>query len=457
MPDRYAVIWTRGPSGPIKMGNLIATEHETRFSYSAEFLQQQQLPGFALLANPSLVGDNPVVHPASERLPLHPRLLALIPGQGINNIQRRIYTQILAKYETPPAPGFDSEWELLMLSGRNGIGHIDVFRDDREAERWYQQDHDSNVVVGTHSNFWHFAKNDIAYAQQQDEFDALALIGPTPSVGGMIPKILVSIPDTRDWDGSVAAPGVGHIENQAFTDVIVKLEYPEYAGLAALEALCFDVHREAGFRVPRYWRSQIDGMNVIAIERFDRTQQGMPIPMESFFSVMASGSKNVRGAVDTDMESVGQMLEKLPTVVNLDPKQAQTEIYRRLCMAILTGNGDMHLENLAFLGGADEAQVSPVYDPTPMRAWPQHNLLSAIPFVIDKDQGSIGDNLVRLGQSFGLTPGDAADQLSELMASTADYGDRVMACEPVPIANREALAAIIKDLRAKLTLSRSQS
>jgi serine/threonine-protein kinase HipA len=210
-------------------------------------------------------------------------------------------------------------------------------------------------------------------------------------------------------------------------EAIVKIESPDYPGLLALEALCLDLHRRAGFETPRFWLCEREGLRVLAIERFDRDGAGLPLPMESFFSVMST--QGVAGSTSTEMERVGRMLEVLPTLVGLDGRQAGRTVYGRFLLAILTGNGDMHLENLAFLGGPESVRVAPVYDPAPMRAWPRHDLLSAIPFEIE---GDLRSSLIRLGRAFGLTPRRAEEELARLAALSADYPALVEATQAAP-------------------------
>jgi serine/threonine-protein kinase HipA len=118
-------------------------------------------------------------------------------------------------------------------------------------------------------------------------------------------------------------------------------------------------------------------------------------------------------------------------------------------MALLTGNGDLHLENLAFLGGPDKVRVSPVFDPTPMRAWDRHDLISALPFYIDANHG-LGYSVARVGESFGLTRAGAADILHELMTGAKDYPERVLALKDVPEVTKKNLADRVKTLRNKL-------
>lgn len=449
MTDRYAVVWARTAAEPRKMGNLVATDREMRFSYVPEFLEQGEVPGLSLLLPPPLWRERPFVHPSTEILPLLPRLMALIPGRNANNIQRRLYTSLLAKRLNPPAQGFETEWELLMLTGHNGIGHIDVFPDDRVALETYADKSAPKKRVGSRSEFWKFLKEGTSQDFSDETLDIMRLIGPTPSVGGQIPKLLVAIPDKDTWDGSLAEPGTHAIDGVPYVDVVMKVEDPQYRGLVALEALCLDVHRELGFEVPRHWRATIDTLSVLAVERFDRTPNGHPLAMESFFSVYATGQQQVRTMTDAEIEGVGLMLLKLAEIADIDPTAARLEVYRRFVMALLTGNGDLHLENLAFLGGPHKVRVSPIFDPTPMRAWDRHDLISALPFYIDANSG-LGYSVTRVGESFGLTRATASDILHELMTATRDYPERVGALDDVPDVNRKNLIDRVKALRGRL-------
>ena len=460
MPDRYAVIWTRSPAGPLKMGDLVVTDTETRFSYTKDFLAQDQAPGLSLLANPKVFGEDPITYYAKDLIPLYPRLMSLIPGHGPHNIQRRIYTRILEQRETPPAPGLDTDWEILLLAGHNGIGHIDLFRDDRVAEDWYgdkgSEPFKGNITSSKASyplkgsdplstHFWQQLKSTVEDATPEFTSEDIAeILGPTPTVGGMNPKVLVAIPDQPQWTGQFAPPGTLQIADQRYTDVIIKIEPIGYQGVTTLEALCLEIHTELGFDVPRYWHTRLDGMSLLAVERFDRTRDGLPIPLESFFSVFAIGDKNFQETADTDLAEVGERILKLANVANLDVSKVRQQVYRRFVLAFFTGNGDLHLENLSFLGGSDDVRLSPVYDPAPMRAWSMHNTRSAIPIMFDKDIGGLKENLIALGSAYGLSQNEAQTIFDDTANATKDYAQRVMALEKVPQATRQNLVQIIR-------------
>jgi serine/threonine-protein kinase HipA len=268
------------------------------------------------------------------------------------------------------------------------------------------------------------------------DFDPLLIeqmLGPTPSVGGMIPKLLVSI-TPGESDPVFFPPGT-----PGKREVVLKVEPPEYAGLLDLEALCLQVHREAGFEVPSHTRYDVDDLRLLAVERFDRLD-GLPIPMESLFSLIATGDHRFRETGDRLLEELGDVLMRLGQVAGL-AEDSRELLYRRLLMALLTGNGDLHLDNLALLGGLSDCRLAPVYDPAPMRAWPRHDLVSAIPFDASghADRGAF---FLALGQTFGLSAQHSQQCVEDALVATASYGERVTALERVPGKQRARLRDI---------------
>ena len=292
--NQHAVVWTRLSGIAEKMGHLVLSGEQASFTYTKEYLASGR-PGFCLLGDAAIWGTDTVTYPISERIPVFPRLLTLIPGNNPRNLQRRHYLDILRTQSgKEPPPGLETEWQLLVLGGHGGIGHVDVFPDDIVAERWYRSNtassdstasgsHSDQPLIGkssattstnSRSQLWRMLKHNVL--DENIDFDPLMIeetLGPTPSVGGMIPKLLVAIEPT-DTEPGFYPPGTRNKR-----DVILKIEPPEYTGLLDLEALCLDIHREAGFEVPAWDRYDDDGLHFLAVERFDRVD-GLPIPME---------------------------------------------------------------------------------------------------------------------------------------------------------------------------------
>ena len=457
--DKHAVIWTRTKDGPLKMVDLIVTPQQTRFSYTREFIDydasysdKHLAGGVSLLAPPQQYKTEQVTYAAKDSIPLYPRLMSMLPARNENNIQRRLYTRLLEKSDSPPKPGLDTDWEILLLSAHNGIGHLDVFRDDLVAEHYY---HDSGQrhLLTSRSAYWKQIQAEIQNTVCDiDSAELLDAFGPTPSVGGMIPKILVAIPDTSHWQGEFASPGTAEVDGVKYVDVILKIEPIGYEGVLALEAHCLELHQQLGFEVPPFWLSEIDGMRVLAVKRFDRSEQGCPIPMESFYSVFAIGDKYFQSNADTDLEELAYRIARIGKVANLDVRATQQELYKRLLVALFTGNGDLHLENLSFLGGAEQVKLAPVYDPAPMRAWSRHNTRFAVPLIFDDKVGGLRENMIKLGEAYQYTKKQAENLIEELAEKTKDYVFKIETLENVPEQNKTLLMKTVKAEREKLVL-----
>jgi len=436
-------IWSRRADGaPIKMGNLTVMQAQTLFVYTDDYLASG-LPGLSLLASPKLLRDEPVTFETREGFPVHPRLMSIIPGDGRRNIQRRVFARMLEKQGKRTAPGFETDWEMALMAGANTIGHLFLFRDDIQAALWFERPA-STPGAGGRSKFWAMLREDITRDHVAFDPDVIAdYIGPTPTAGGMIPKLLVSIkdPGAGTWDGAIARPGApGHI------DVILKIEPAEYRDVLVLEKCCLDIHDQAGLAVPRRWFVEVDGMRILAVERFDRKPEGQVLPLETLRSVIATGNRGFLENNDVAMDDLPRYFDKLGQVCNLDVTVAKKTLFSRYLMAMLTGNGDMHLENISFSGGERDTALSPVYDPAPMRAWPQHDTPSAIP-VLFRDGEHWPEALRRLGQAYA--PGEWRHLMEEATDSTADYLDR-LAELPVEAVRRERITRAVAWARAMI-------
>ncbi len=446
--NQHAVIWTRYSGEPQKMGDLVLSGDYTAFTYTKEYLASGQ-PGFCLLGDGAIWSTDSVTYPISERISVFPRLISLIPGNNPRNLQRRHYLDILrARGGKEPPPGIETEWQLLLLGGHGGIGHIDVFSDDIAAEAWYRRGTTSSDPVTSASEFnrrsqlWRMLKRNVL--DENCDFDPQIveqILGPTPSVGGMIPKLLVSIDDGNP-EPVFYPPGA-----KGKKEVVLKIEPPEYMGLLDLEALCLELHREAGFEVPAYHRYDDGDLHFLAVERFDRVDN-KPVPMESLFSVIATGDHSFRETGDILLDELGEIIGRLGQVAALK-KDTGKQLYRRILMALLTGNGDLHLDNIALLGGLSDCGLTPIFDPAPMRAWPRHNLVSAIPYdpAGYEDHGAF---FVELGKRFGLAPKQVQLCIDDALDATSSYAESVMALGRVPLRQREQLVGIVEKERLLL-------
>ena len=449
--DREAVVWTRCGDAPLKMGRFIVTATECRFSYEPAYIDSG-LPGLGVLYAPHFVGTTTIAWKRSPYFDLLPQLQTLIPPASEDNFQRQLILSWLAQQNQTPEPGFDSDWAILMVSGHGGVGHIDVFRDDEQARNWYANRRAPELF--TVKDEFGFSLKEFLTWLDGSAGTLLETLGPTPSVGGAIPKLLLSIP--RDgWDGRIGLPTRGAVEDR--TDIVLKFEKNTYPGIVELEALALDLHREAGFNVPRYWTTQISGMPAIAIERYDRDGNGKPLFTETLYSVLATGDSRITHHYSSSYDAIGRAIDRSPIAIVSEPMQAKQHLLKRLLMSFATGNGDLHLENLSLLQCGENICFSPVYDPTPMRAYSRHNMLSVMPFgnygELDSSGHPVdfGSALRQLSKNLGINQNSLKAMLEEVLDVTRDYPQRIQSLPSLPDENKTHLGAIIGEMKTKLT------
>ncbi|MEW9612845.1 HipA domain-containing protein [Shinella sp. S4-D37] len=143
----------------------------------------------------------------------------------------------------------------------------------------------------------------------------------------------------------------------------------EYANLALAEAIGMEVPErelveQSEFEgIPKEFETLSDG-RVLLVKRFDRGANGERIHIEDFAQVFGVyPSRKYEGAAYHDIAAA------LNVAVSSD---AALEFVRRLALAAITGNGDMHLKNwsLIYRGAGDKPEFAPVYD-----------VLSIIPYI----------------------------------------------------------------------------
>ncbi|WP_210249337.1 type II toxin-antitoxin system HipA family toxin [Neorhizobium alkalisoli] len=143
----------------------------------------------------------------------------------------------------------------------------------------------------------------------------------------------------------------------------------EYANLALAEAIGMEVPErelveQSEFEgIPKEFETLSDG-KVLLVKRFDRGAHGERIHIEDFAQVFGvNPSRKYEGAAYHDIAAA------LNVAVS---SAAALEFVRRLALAALTGNGDMHLKNwsLIYRGAGDKPDFAPVYD-----------VLSTIPYI----------------------------------------------------------------------------
>lgn len=451
--DKSAVIWTRLHNIPRKMGRLYVTDTECRFTYDADYLELDQ-PGLGLVYDPAYYGLNTLSRLRTEQFNLLPPLQALLPPVQKDNFQRNLVLKYLAGIGKKDLRGFDADWEILKVSGRGGIGHLDLFENDDKAEHWYNNP-PTHKLVEVSDEFGFSLKEFMTWFEDDIEV-LIRTVGPTPSVGGAIPKLLVAIPDTG-WDGRIGPPT--RQSTIGVTNVILKFEQASrYPGIIELEAMALDMYHQAGFDVPRHWICNFKGMPALAIERFDRDASHAPVFTETLYSIFASGLTDMVNHYDYSYDNIAKAIDTSPVRIVSDTVAAKEHLFACFIMSLITGNGDLHLENLSIIIKDGIRQFTPIYDPTPMRAYSQHDMLSVMPF---GDYGDIPDGrsepirlveaIKRFSHHCGITHKHFNERVTELLSVTADYESRISHCQSVPDENKERLIHRITEARAALS------
>ena len=83
-----------------------------------------------------------------------------------------------------------------------------------------------------------------------------------------------------------------------------------------------------------------------------------------------------------------------------------------------------------------------------MRAWPRHNLVSAID--IEDQRGSFAESLLHLSSHYGLRTAMGAEILEQALLDTGDLAERIMAAEDVPRARAVQLTEIVDNERLEV-------
>jgi fructose-1,6-bisphosphatase/sedoheptulose 1,7-bisphosphatase-like protein len=102
---------------------------------------------------------------------------------------------------------------------------------------------------------------------------------------------------------------------------------------------------------------------------------------------------------------------------------------------------------------------SRIYDPAPMRAYAQHDMLSVMPFgeygeMLDGSDDAVTLKLAveRFAKICGLNKTQFEDILTDYLSKTSEFNKRVGELKTVPDENKERLIKQTEDIRKKLQI-----
>jgi len=242
------------------------------------------------------------------------------------------------------------------------------------------------------------------------------LMRTTAGIGGFQPKVLV-----YTGKSTVNTP-----------DLIVKTGAEDYPGLAINEFLCLEIAKTAGMEVPEFWLSK-DGHR-LAIQRFDITDKGRRLGMEDFAVLLnRTGDQKYEGSYETVM--------KMAAFYDL----SADELYRRIALSLILGDGDAHLRNFAVVYDhpGSKVRLSPVYDVVNTR---MYNDRTAALKINKSRSYPTRDELIRFGERFGISrPKQIIEQIAQ---AGMDVLAKTCGNLPQPVESRSIIQAIEQSIAA---------
>lgn len=164
------------------------------------------------------------------------------------------------------------------------------------------------------------------------------------SISGVQMKVSVRLNHERRELESVSTGGTH----------ILKPEPDRFPQIPQNENLCMNIADAMEMRVPPHGLfAMADGRLAYLVKRFDRAEDGAKIPNETMFQILGATDKYT-GSI----EKIGRALRDHTANIGLDT----VDLFERVILCFLIGNGDMHLKNWALLGAGKGIGLAPVYD-----------------------------------------------------------------------------------------------
>lgn len=164
------------------------------------------------------------------------------------------------------------------------------------------------------------------------------------SIPGVQPKLSIRL--DRET-GTMASAGEGGTH-------ILKPANDRFADIPQNENLCMNMAEELGMRVPPHGLFTLaDGKSCYIVRRFDREDGGGKTHKETMYQVLGSTDRYAGS-----LEQIGKAIRAHAANVGLDA----VDFFERVLFCFLTGNGDMHMKNWAFLGQGKAIALAPCYD-----------------------------------------------------------------------------------------------
>ncbi|WP_426563197.1 type II toxin-antitoxin system HipA family toxin [Angustibacter sp. McL0619] len=343
------------------------------FAYDADYLAGDG----SSVATSLPASDQPVVTSGGA---VPPYFAGLLPeGRRLTSLRQAVKTSS------------DDELTLLLAVGRDAVGDVQVVPSGEQPTA-------AEALITVDRSF--------AEVRFADVLDAAGIVDPV-ALAGVQDKAsarMLSVPVT-----------------QAGRRYILKVDPPEYPHVVENEA--YFLGRAAGARWPVVQAEVVHdatGRPGLLVQRFDRVAG----PDGSTLALAVEDAGQVLGIYPADKYRVtAEAVTRGLSEVCASQVVAAREIFRQLCFAWLTGNGDVHAKNLSVLATASgEWRVSPAYDLPSTLPYRDHTLALAM---AGRRKGLSRKSLLEFAGSVGVPERAAERTLDDVLRATQTIADEI--------------------------------
>jgi len=331
--------------------------------------------------------------------------------------------------------------DRLTYVGKRGMGALEYIPAD------HREDDNSPVKI---SEIYEVAKSVLENKKEtsfsdldKDSLTEILRIGT--SVGGARAKALIAI--KRDQNKKIEEIRSGDIlQPKGYSYWLLKIDganeqnLGESEGMGKIEFAYYKLAKEAGIEISESTLHEENGRFHFLTKRFDRTDNGEKIHMQTF-SALAGIDYKIQKA--SNYETLFRLMKRL----QLSYKQYEQQ-YRRMLFNVVARNHDDHVKNFSFLMNKDgNWQISPAYDLcfsySPGGTWTNVHQSS----INGKYDNFTKDDLLGLAKNFGIKK---ANVILEEVVSAVSQWSKIAAEIDIP---QKRVQYINKYLRTNLNNS----
>ena len=261
------------------------------------------------------------------------------------------------------------------------------------------------------------------------------------SVGGARAKALIAVKRDENKRITEIRPG-DIIQPKGYSYWLLKIDganeqtLGESEGMGKIEFAYYKLEKEAGIEISESLLHEENGRFHFLTKRFDRTDQGDKIHMQSLGALAGIDYKIPKAS---SYETLFMLMKRLQLPYNQFEQQ-----YRRMLFNVLARNHDDHVKNFAFLMNKDgKWQISPAYDLCfsykPGGTWTNEHQSS----INEKYDNFTKEDLIEFARKFGIKK---ANRILEEVITAVNQWPEIAAGVEIP---KEKIGYISKYLRIK--------